>query len=107
MLGLILIFAIGSFFYKLANEFDKNKWLWAIVGIVCYYAGTILMGVVIGVIIGLNNGDVDVDDAFMYSLMAIPVGILFCVILYFILRKSWSKEQRSGTDALDSGEMWK
>ena len=34
MLGLLLIYFIGKYFYDLAAEFEKNKWLYAILGVV-------------------------------------------------------------------------
>ena len=89
MLGIILIIAIGNYFYKLAREFDKNVWLFAILGIVSYYAGTFLGGIIIGLFIGLSGGEVAADgDAFLFGLMAIPIGLLSCYFFYRILKNN-------------------
>ena len=34
MLGLVLLYWIGKYFYKLAEEYDKSKWGFAILGLV-------------------------------------------------------------------------
>ena len=107
MLGIILIIAIGNYFYRLAKEYNKNLWLFAILGVVSYYAGTFLGGLIIGSFIALNGGEVDDSSAFQYGLMAIPVGLLCCYIFYRILNNVWSKENRNRADTLDSEELWK
>lgn len=107
MLGIIIIAAIGNFFYRLAREFEKNVWLFAILGIVCYYACTLLTGFVIGVVIALNGGEVTDSEALGYGLMAIPFGLLGCVLFYFLLKRAWSKQKAERLDTLDNEELTK
>ncbi len=44
MLGLFLLYFIGKIFYQLAEAHNKNKWVFAILGVIAYYAGTFLGG---------------------------------------------------------------
>ncbi|MEZ4829954.1 MAG: hypothetical protein R3C61_27280 [Bacteroidia bacterium] len=101
MLGLILIYFIGKYFYELADDHNKSKWGFAILGVVSYYAGTIIGGSVIGIIYGLTGNMPDDTDTFLLGLLAIPVGLLTCVGLYFLLKKMWSKEEIQKEDLID------
>ena len=50
MLGLLLLYWIGKYFYKLAEAYDKSKWGFTILGIVVYYAGIVVLGLILGAI---------------------------------------------------------
>ena len=92
MLGLIFLYWIGKYFYNLAEEYDKNKWTYAILGIVSYYGGTIFFGLIIGIILGLFYPEsIDGLDETMLSLVMIPFGILRCYLLYSYFEKTWKK----------------
>lgn len=93
MLGLILLYWIGKYFYKLAEEFNKQKWGFAILGIVIYYAGSFLFGGIIMFVIELiSEGFIENTNDFVLSLIAIPFGILACYLLYAFLEKKWKSE---------------
>lgn len=93
MLGLVLIYWIGKYFYKLADEFDKSKWGFAILGVVVYYSGALILGgVTLGIIEVFSEGFIDSSNNFFLSLIAMPFGILSCYILYNLLNKKWKKE---------------
>lgn len=91
MLGLLLIYFIGKYFYKLAEEFNQNKWLYAILGIVMYYAAGFAFGILLGVfdlLLGLN---LDYDNMFGINLLSIPIGLAACYGFYHLLKKKWKK----------------
>ncbi len=92
MLGLILLYWIGKYFYKLAEEYDKSKWGFAILGIVVYYAGTLIFGFGIGVIAEIiSPGFFDGFNETILGLIVLPFGILSCYLLYKYLDKTWKK----------------
>ncbi len=91
MLGLLLIYFIGKYFYKLSEEYNQNKWLYAILGIVAYYAAGFAFGILLGVFdlaFGLN---LDYDNMFGINLLSIPIGIAACYGFYYLLKKKWEK----------------
>ena len=98
MLGIILIYFIGKQFYKLADEFDKNKWLFAILGVLTYYAGQVLFVLVLFLSDALLESDLLITlsstDELKLSVLAIPIGLLACAALFFLLRKNWKKNQK-------------
>lgn len=91
MLGLLLIYFIGKHFYKLSEEFNQNKWLYAILSIVVYYAAGFGFGILLGIadlVIGLN---LDYDNMFGINLLSIPIGIGACYGFYYLLKRKWEK----------------
>ena len=102
MLGILLIYFIGKFFYDLAGDHDHNSWLFAIIGVVTYYAGTFVGGILIFSIAELiSPGWVTDVNEFLLSFMALPFGLLACWGLYGILTSVWSKKQRNTLEAIE------
>ena len=102
MIGIILIYFIGKQFYKLADEFEKNRWGIAILGVASYYVGQIIF------VVGLLFSDELLDTDFIsdtnesrLSLIALPMGMLVCAALYFLLQKNWNKNKKPDTNLID------
>jgi hypothetical protein len=92
MLGILLIYFIGKAFYDLALKYDKNKWVFAILGVVIYYGGTFLGGVLLGLAhvygwININN-----TSDIVLGLMAIPFGLIIMIVFFQILKSNWKKQ---------------
>lgn len=102
MLGLVLLYWIGKYFYKLAEEFEKSKWAYVILGIVVYYTGIILFGIIF-MIIGeiISPGYVDTFNETLLGFMALPFGILSCYLLYKYLEKTWKKNDPRKNSMID------
>lgn len=101
MLGLILLYFIGKYFYRLAEEYDKSKWGFAILGVVVYYASTF-----VAAILYYAFGFFDIDTTNRYndlavSFAALPFGILSCYLLYYFLEKNWKKQKQTNTSNVD------
>ncbi|MCH9660612.1 MAG: hypothetical protein K0U54_06845 [Bacteroidetes bacterium] len=103
MLGLILIYFIGKEFFKLANAYNKSKWGYAILGVISYYAGTVIF--VLAAVFGSEwFGDgtfLDTTSEMGLSLMAVPFGGLTCAGLYFLLRHLWKKNEQPEENLID------
>jgi len=113
MLGIILIYFIGKQFYSLADNYNQNKWLFAILGVVTYYVGTAIGGLILAfseIFFGLA---IDWENNLLLSLIALPFGILAVYALYFILKKKWKNTfvevkdeiQDIGKSSNDSGNF--
>lgn len=105
LLAFAFIYLVGRTFYKLAEKYEKNKWLFAVLGVLSYYAGILIASFVLGVILALTNPEMlDTLSDNTATIIAIPVGALSCWGLYAFLKKSW-REASTKVDhgALDSG----
>lgn len=96
MLGILFLFFIGKYYYKLAEEYERNKWLFAFIGIAAYYAGTIVTGLIYGIIYFMMNPEASEEsvDTIGLKLIVVVFGLLTCVALYFMLEKNWKKEKK-------------
>jgi len=102
MFGLLLLYFIGKHFYKLAEEYGNNKWGYAILGIVAYYAGIFLFAFILGIIIEIiSPGFIDTINDLLLGIMIIPFGILTCYLLYIALKKRWKNDDTNEINHLN------
>lgn len=98
IIGLFLIWSIGRAFFKLARDREKNKWLFAILGVLSYYLGNVVGVIIIFVISDLffsSYYNIESIDENLLGLIAIPFGILGCWGFYKILEKNWKTEDET------------
>ncbi|WP_339658707.1 hypothetical protein [uncultured Polaribacter sp.] len=102
MLGLVLLYWIGKYYYKLAEEYSKSKWGFTILGILSYYGGTIVFGFLFVIIAEIiSPGYVDDFNDSLLGLLALPFGALACYGLYKYLEKTWIKEDPRNKNSID------
>jgi hypothetical protein len=93
MIGIFLIYFLGRAFYDLAFEYNKHQWGYAILGVVSYYTGTFVGGLVLVLGAGyLFETDITTYPDMAINLMAVPFGLLGCWGLYRILKSNWKKK---------------
>jgi hypothetical protein len=94
MIGIIFIYYVGNYFYKLADKFDKNKWLFAIIGLIAYYGTSIVLGLSYGIILELTGSSMSESssETLTLSLVGIVAGIGVCYYLHKFLEKKWQLE---------------
>ena len=102
MLGFILYYFIGKYFYKLAEKYNNKKWLFAILGIVMYYVGTMIGGVILGIVDGIFDLGIDWDSNILMTFIALPFGVGACYFFYFLLEKNWSQKDKEEKLSIDS-----
>jgi hypothetical protein len=108
MLGFLLIYFIGNSFYKLAVEFGKHKWGFAILGVVTYYGSGVLL-ITIGMIILMylgSNSSFESVPSWGWDLLGIPIGLAACYGLHAFLKYQWTKSTKgTTTEVLDADLM--
>ncbi|CAL2074643.1 conserved hypothetical protein [Tenacibaculum sp. 190524A05c] len=94
MIGIIILIIIGKKFYELAGEYDKSQWGIAVLGIVSYYLGAFVFGIILAIImIIMESNWMETADRFSLALIELPFGGLSCYLLYMFLHKKWEKEK--------------
>jgi hypothetical protein len=104
MLGLLLIYFIGKAYYELAHEYNKSRWGFAIVGVVAYYAGAFIAGIIFALLseFGITDFFIELPEIGL-SFLALPFGTLACWALYRILSNNWSNQSlENNNESLDS-----
>jgi hypothetical protein len=102
MIGVLLLYWIGKYFYKLAEKYNKNKWGFAVLGIVVYYGGIIVFGISFAIIAEIvSPGFIDTANETALSLLSLPFGALACYGLYKYLKKTWKKNSPMIDDSIN------
>ncbi len=89
MLGIVLIYFLGKAFYDLAGQHGRNKWGYAVAGVVSYYFGTFVIGIVLYLGLDLFGVNVDEMNDLVLNFLAIPFGLLACWLYYKFLEKKF------------------
>lgn len=94
MLGILLLYWIGKYYYKLAEKYNKSEWGYAILGVFSYYGGTILAGLITGIAAELlYPGSIENTNETVLGILMLPFGVLTCYLLYKYLEKTWEKNK--------------
>lgn len=102
MLGLVLIYFIGKRFYELADLHDRSEWKYAILGVLSYYAGSFVGGIILAIAGELMGYSIDDMSEIAIGLMAMPLGLLSCWLYYKYLERAWTGvPQSQHSDILD------
>ncbi|MCM8568558.1 hypothetical protein NE848_04160 [Gramella jeungdoensis] len=90
MLGLLLLYWIGKYYYQLAEKYNRNHWGFAILGIITYYFGVMLFGLIIGVIVEIiAPGYIENMNDIALNFIIMPFGILSTYSLYKLIENRW------------------
>ncbi|WP_194767223.1 hypothetical protein [Tamlana sp. I1] len=102
MLGLVLLYWIGKYFYKLAEDYNKSKWGFAVLGIITYYGGIVLFSFITGIVMELvSPGLIERFNDTLLGFAMLPFGILSCYLFYKYLEKKWYKNKPNVNDLID------
>ena len=103
MLGLILLYWIGKYFYKLADGYEKSKWGFAILGIVVYYGGSLFFGIILVFIAEVTSpGYIDTVNDTLLGLVSLPFGFVASYLLYKYLEKTWKNNDPRLNNSIDN-----
>ncbi|HPF95805.1 MAG: hypothetical protein R2802_01535 [Flavobacteriaceae bacterium] len=101
MLELIIIYFIGKYFYELAKDFNQNKWLFVVIGVLTYFVGAVI-GVVILMALDASFGfGIDWESRLLLTFLLMPFAIASCYLLYTLLKKRWQKTIVISKDEID------
>lgn len=94
MLGLIFIYFVGKAFYKLAEEHDKNKWVFAITGVLSYYVGSFVGGIISYLLFDMiySNNLFEEPNEIALTVVGILIGLLTCWGYYYLLKRNWGNK---------------
>ncbi len=99
MLGLLLLFFLARSLYKMAEEKERNKWLWGLAAIVAYYAGGAIVGLLGVLFFGMTEGDFTFG---IELILGLGGGLALWGVLYYILNRLPAAGTALTIDTLDS-----
>ncbi len=94
MLGAVFLYWVGKYYYKLAEEYEKSQWGYAILGIVVYYGGVLLFSVMVGIVLEITSpGTIETMNETLLGILMLPFGVLSCYLFFKYLEKTWKKNK--------------
>ena len=94
----ILLFYVGFYFYRLAENHQKNKWIYGFVGIATYFTGTIMYPLFIRLSYSEEIYDFDLAKITLKSCL---IGFSCVFFLFNILSFVWSKKNKINDKDID------
>lgn len=102
MLGIIFIYFIGKAFYQLAEEHERSKWGYAILGVLSFYASSLILGIAVAIIYEVQGANFEDIPDFVLNILGVIIGALTCMGFYHLLKRQWTKKPTSDDmDILD------
>lgn len=90
---MLLIYFIWKYYTELAKNYNIEKvWPFILLGVVVYYAGNFLGGIIIGLAAIALDINIEETSDVVINLMALPMGILCSYLLYKYLEKKWKTQ---------------
>lgn len=103
---IIITIAIGWAFYRLAHDYYRSEWGYAVLGGGVFIVGHVVFSFITGIILGLT-GNVDVlttgGGVALITIIVLAIDLAASGILYLLLKKSWAKnpKNKKGGDLID------
>ena len=94
----IFIFYAGFYFYRLAENHHKNKWLFGFLGVLIFVISYILFLIFCRF---LNSQDYNVFNLASIGFKAFFVGLVFTIIIFQILSFIWSRKEKKYKNDVD------
>lgn len=104
ILFLLVLYFIWKYYTELAIKYKKNKWGYFLVGVASYFGGSLILGLILGVIVGLTDSNfLEETDEKLLGIISFPINLGSVWSVYQILKKRWEKGRlNSDNDSLDS-----
>jgi len=90
MLFLLIPLIFAKLMYDLTLKYNKNGWLYSIIGILIYYIATIIVGIIYSSFKGTNATQIYNEPIFL--MLSVFVGMGSFMTYYFIMKKKWGSE---------------
>lgn len=105
MVGIIPLIILGRIFYKLAQEYNKSDWGYAILAVITYLITMFGSALALAFVKIVQSGGIDAeviakDNEMLINILSTIVGVVCCIILYYFLKNRWQKEEANTIDEI-------
>ncbi|PQJ77717.1 hypothetical protein [Polaribacter porphyrae] len=98
IIGYIILFYVGFYFYRLAENYKKNKWLLALVGLLTFFLGYFVYLIYYRFFVFEELDDFTYPEIGFKSFL---VGIITTFILFQILNIVWGRKLKKSESEVD------
>ena len=97
-LGYILVFYIGFYFYRLAENHKKNKWLYTMVGVSTYLVGISIYPLYLRFFVFNDLNEIELTIINWKSFL---IGLASIFILFQVLSIIWGRKEKANKEEID------
>lgn len=97
-LGYIFVFYIGFYYYRLAENHKKYKWLFAIVGIATYFTGSAIYPLYLWF---FTSSEIPISESSKIAIQSFFIGLLCVFALFHILDFFWNRKEKTNQKEID------
>ena len=90
-LGYIFIFYVGYYYFRLAENYKRNKWVFGFLGIFFYYFGIVLYVLYQKIFV---IEEIDEFDLTSLSLKSFVAGFIIVFFMFHWLNYIWSRNDK-------------
>lgn len=97
-LSYIFLFYVGFYFYRLAENHNKNKWIFGVLGILFFimvYVAFLLFSRF------SNTHEFNVENLISISMKAFSIGFIGVVFFFQVLSFVWSRKKKLNTNIIN------
>ena len=98
LLSYIILFYVGFYFYRLAENHKKNKWLFGLIGILFYFLSVFIY---LCYLFFFYSEELSVMELASVSLKSFLVGLFGVFILFQVLSFVWSRKKKIDKKEID------
>ena len=96
--GYIILFYVGFYFYRLAENHKRNKWLFGFIGIATYFFGILVYPLYVRF---FYDDEINEFDISAISLKSSLIGLLFVFFLFQLFSLIWSRKKKTNKKEID------
>lgn len=97
-IGYIILFYVGFYFYRLAENHKRNKWLFGFIGIAAYFFGIFIYPLYVRLFYSSEIYEFDVS---VITLKSSLIGLLFVFFLFQLFSIIWSRKKKTNKKEID------
>ncbi|QTE23631.1 hypothetical protein [Polaribacter cellanae] len=91
ILGYIFIFYVGFYFYRLAENHNKNKWLFGFLGVAIYFSGLLIYPLYVRF---FYVEEINETSLIFISFKSFVIGFVFILVSFQLLSIFWSRKKK-------------
>jgi Kef-type K+ transport system membrane component KefB len=97
-LGYIVVFYIGFYFYRLAENHNKNKWLFGFLGILFFVTSFVLYLLFSRF---LNSKEYNIYNLASIGIEAFFAGLILSITIFQIISFVWNRKKKVKSNSID------
>ena len=98
MLSIVISIVVARQFMAAAEELNRTKWVWALIGVAVFIGSQFLMGIILGLFF-LSESELD-SSSFVLNIGGLVLGIGVAFLVLYLMKINTSKKPKINEDSI-------